>query len=109
MKRAKLILWSVIIIVSVVCSLVYARDYVCIDPGHGGKQSGTVGRVYGVLEKNVNLGVGLIVCRSEMSFKAFGHKLSGSKWYSSLLQFLYYFSGEKDGSGIYEGQCILLL
>ena len=37
---------------------IVAGEYICIDPGHGGIHSGTVGRVYGVLEKDVNLGVG---------------------------------------------------
>jgi N-acetylmuramoyl-L-alanine amidase len=30
---------------------------ICIDPGHGGSQSGNLGRVYGLLEKDVNLSV----------------------------------------------------
>jgi N-acetylmuramoyl-L-alanine amidase len=30
-----------------------------VDPGHGGSQSGNVGRVYGPLEKDANLRVGL--------------------------------------------------
>jgi N-acetylmuramoyl-L-alanine amidase len=32
---------------------------VCIDPGHGGSDSATVGPVYGVREKNANLTVAL--------------------------------------------------
>lgn len=32
---------------------------VCIDPGHGGSDSATVGPIYGVFEKNANLTVGL--------------------------------------------------
>jgi N-acetylmuramoyl-L-alanine amidase len=58
MKRTNLIFWAVIIMISIVSSLAYAKNYVCIDPGHGGTQSGAVGRIYGVLEKDVNLGVG---------------------------------------------------
>lgn len=33
--------------------------YVCVDPGHGGYDNGTHGRVYGSLEKDANLNVGL--------------------------------------------------
>jgi N-acetylmuramoyl-L-alanine amidase len=58
MKQAIPIFLVVIIVISIVCSFAYAKNYVCIDPGHGGSQPGTVGRVYGVLEKEVNLGVG---------------------------------------------------
>ena len=35
-------------------------EYICLDPGHGGIDAGNVGRVYGLLEKDVNLGVGLM-------------------------------------------------
>jgi len=41
---------------STVC---YGINYVCIDPGHGGSDSGAVGRVYHVPEKDANLSVGL--------------------------------------------------
>ncbi|MGB8657430.1 MAG: N-acetylmuramoyl-L-alanine amidase [Candidatus Zixiibacteriota bacterium] len=58
MKATNLIFWAVIIMISIVSSSAYAKNYVCIDPGHGGTDPGTHGRVYGVLEKDVNLGVG---------------------------------------------------
>ncbi len=58
MKRMNLIFWIVLIGVSITSCLVYGWNYVCIDPGHGGTDPGTHGHVYGVLEKDVNLGVG---------------------------------------------------
>lgn len=36
-----------------------AINYVCIDPGHGGTASGSVGGAFGTLEKNANLKVAL--------------------------------------------------
>ena len=59
-------MWSVILLTA--ASLVFAgetcfcRDRVCIDPGHGGSDPGCVGRVYGVQENGVNLGMGLWGC-----------------------------------------------
>jgi N-acetylmuramoyl-L-alanine amidase len=58
MRKSDLILWIVVAFLLLVNSESFSWNYVCIDPGHGGSQSGTVGRVYGVLEKEVNLGVG---------------------------------------------------
>jgi N-acetylmuramoyl-L-alanine amidase len=58
MKKVNLILWIVVVFLSLISSQSFSRDYVCIDPGHGGDDAGNVGRVYGLLEKNVNLGVG---------------------------------------------------
>ena len=57
MKLAKSILWVVVVIL-LFNSPSLSWHWVCVDPGHGGIHSGTVGRVYGLLEKDVNLGVG---------------------------------------------------
>ena len=59
MKRVNIVLWIVVVFVLLISSQSFSWDRVCIDPGHGGFQSGTVGRVYGVLKKDANLGVGL--------------------------------------------------
>lgn len=59
MEKASLILGLLLAVILLVSTESFSWDYVCIDPGHGGNHSGTVGRVYGVLEKDVNLGVGL--------------------------------------------------
>ena len=60
MKRVNLILWVVVVFLLFTSSQSFSWIYVCLDPGHGGDQSGNVGRVYGLLEKDVNLGVGLM-------------------------------------------------
>jgi len=60
MKKVNLILWIVVTLLLLITSRSFSRDYVCVDPGHGGSQSGNIGRVYGVLEKDVNLGVGVL-------------------------------------------------
>jgi len=61
-KKVNLILWIVALFLLLISSQSFSRDYVCVDPGHGGvSEPGNVGRVYGVLEKDVNLGVGLMV------------------------------------------------
>jgi N-acetylmuramoyl-L-alanine amidase len=59
MKKVNLILWIVVVFLLLISSQSFSRDYVCIDPGHGGDQPGCVGRVYGLLEKDVNLSVTL--------------------------------------------------
>jgi hypothetical protein len=59
MKKLKMI-FEILAFVVLINSQAYSWIYFCIDPGHGGIQSGNVGRVYGLLEKHVNLGVGLI-------------------------------------------------
>lgn len=61
MKKMGLISVIALIIFMSMSERLLAPPYsvVCIDPGHGGFQSGTVGRVYGVLKKDANLGVGL--------------------------------------------------
>ncbi|NIM96928.1 MAG: hypothetical protein GTO24_02230 [candidate division Zixibacteria bacterium] len=48
-------LWIIIIIVLLNFSLCFGWYDVCIDPGHGGSDSATVGPVYGVFEKDANL------------------------------------------------------
>jgi hypothetical protein len=58
MKKANSILCKVVAFVLLISSQSFPLDWVCVDPGHGGIHSGTVGRVYGVLEKDVNFGVG---------------------------------------------------
>lgn len=58
MKRVNIVLWIVVVFVLLISSQSFSWDRVCIDPGHGGSQSGVEGRVYGVLEKDVNFGVG---------------------------------------------------
>lgn len=57
-KEASSILWKVVALVLLISSRSFSLHWVCVDPGHGGIHSGTVGRVYGVLEKDVNFGVG---------------------------------------------------
>jgi len=37
----------------------FSWNYICVDPGHGGIDDGCTGRIYGLKEKNVNLGVGV--------------------------------------------------
>lgn len=59
MRKSSLILWLLLPIILLVPTESFSRTYVCIDPGHGGSQSGTVGRVYGLLEKDVNLSTAL--------------------------------------------------
>jgi hypothetical protein len=61
MRKAHLILLIVVGFLLLVNSESFSWNYVCLDPGHGGRQSGNVGRVYGLLEKDVNLGVDLMV------------------------------------------------
>lgn len=39
-------------------SLAPPYSVICIDPGHGWTDPGCIGGVYGVLEKDVNFGVG---------------------------------------------------
>jgi N-acetylmuramoyl-L-alanine amidase len=59
MKKVNLILWIVVVFLLSISSQSFSQhNYVCVDPGHGGIHSGCVGRVYGLLEKDVNLGVG---------------------------------------------------
>jgi N-acetylmuramoyl-L-alanine amidase len=58
MTKTSLILWLLLPIILLIPTETFSRDYVCVDPGHGGSDNGTHGRVYGLLEKNVNLGVG---------------------------------------------------
>jgi len=58
MKKANSILWIAVAFLLLISSQSFSWDRVCIDPGHGGSQSGVEGRVYGVLEKDVNFGVG---------------------------------------------------
>ena len=60
MKKANLILWMMVVFLLLISSQSFSRDYVCVDPGHGGIASGNIGRVYGLLEKDVNLGVGVL-------------------------------------------------
>lgn len=60
MRKTKKILVAAILCILVVYAKSYAHNWVCIDPGHGGSDPGTHGRVYGVLEKDVNLGVGIM-------------------------------------------------
>jgi len=59
--KTKIILLAVLVMISapLMSTICYGVDYVCIDPGHGGSDSGTVGRVYHVPEKRANLKVGL--------------------------------------------------
>ena len=59
MKKVNLILCIVGVFISLISSQSFSRDYVCVDPGHGGSDDGTHGHVYGVLEKDVNLGITL--------------------------------------------------
>jgi len=61
MKKTLIIsLGTTVLLVLISFSLSFSYYYVCIDPGHGGDDDGNVGRVYGLLEKDVNLGVGLM-------------------------------------------------
>jgi N-acetylmuramoyl-L-alanine amidase len=60
MKKTNLISWIVVVFVLLVPTETFSYNYVCVDPGHGGADNGTHGRVYGVLEKDVNLGVGIM-------------------------------------------------
>lgn len=61
MNKVNLILWIMVALLLLITSSIFSRDYVCVDPGHGGvSEPGNVGRVYGLLEKDVNLGVGLM-------------------------------------------------
>jgi N-acetylmuramoyl-L-alanine amidase len=60
MKKVNLILWiAVVFLLSISSQSFSQHNYVCIDPGHGGMESGNIGRVYGLLEKDADLGVGL--------------------------------------------------
>jgi len=61
MKWANLIFWLGLVVISITPSSAHAWNYVCVDPGHGGDDDGTHGHVYGVLEKDVNLGVGIML------------------------------------------------
>ena len=62
MEKARPLPWMVIAIVLFLTSESLSWDRVCIDPGHGGSDAGCVGRVYGVQENGVNLGMGLWGC-----------------------------------------------
>ena len=59
MKKRSVIFWLILMNALLIPSELLAYYYVCIDPGHGGIHSGSVGPVYGVLEKNANLTVAL--------------------------------------------------
>lgn len=59
MKTTNTFFWLVLILISIISSSSFAWIYVCIDPGHGGTDPGCIGRIYGVEEEDVNLGVGL--------------------------------------------------
>jgi N-acetylmuramoyl-L-alanine amidase len=50
-----------ILLVLINYSFSFGYYYVCIDPGHGGSDSATVGPVYGVHEKDANLMVSLVL------------------------------------------------
>ncbi|MDP3023996.1 MAG: N-acetylmuramoyl-L-alanine amidase [candidate division Zixibacteria bacterium] len=67
MMKRSIILWLFLIYSFRIPSELFASYYVCIDPGHGGIYSGAVGPVYGVLEKNANLTVGLAL-KSKIEF-----------------------------------------
>lgn len=54
------LLWA-FILVTCLCPSSHAINYVCIDPGHGGSDSGAVGRVYHFPEKRANLRVSLAI------------------------------------------------
>ena len=59
MRKASLILWFLLAVLLLVSPESFSWVDICIDPGHGGTDAGCIGRVYGVQEKDVNLGVGL--------------------------------------------------
>jgi hypothetical protein len=59
MKKLNLILWIVVALLLLIASRSFSWIYVCVDPGHGGSDPGTHGHVYGLLEKDVNLGITL--------------------------------------------------
>jgi N-acetylmuramoyl-L-alanine amidase len=62
MKKALIVsLGTTIFLVLINFSLSFSYYYVCIDPGHGGSDSATVGPVYRFHEKDANLTVGLIL------------------------------------------------
>jgi N-acetylmuramoyl-L-alanine amidase len=68
MKKVHLILWPVILFISSISSESFSRDYVCLDPGHGGIDAGCTSTVYHLKEKNVNLGVSVLT-----SYYLWGH------------------------------------
>ncbi|MFQ6003159.1 MAG: N-acetylmuramoyl-L-alanine amidase, partial [Candidatus Zixiibacteriota bacterium] len=62
MKKTLIVsLWTTILLVLINFSFSFGWYEVCIDPGHGGDYSGSVGPTYGVLEKNANLTVSLVL------------------------------------------------
>ena len=61
MRKASLILWFLLAVLLLVSPESFSWVDICIDPGHGGTDAGCIGRIYGVQEKDVNLGVGLMV------------------------------------------------
>jgi N-acetylmuramoyl-L-alanine amidase len=62
MKKTLIVSWGITILVVLInFSFSFGYYYVCIDPGHGGSDSATVGPVYGVHEKDANLMVGLVL------------------------------------------------
>jgi len=62
MKKTLIVaFWLTVVLVCVNFSLSFGYYYVCIDPGHGGSDSATVGPIYGVFEKDANLTVALLL------------------------------------------------
>jgi N-acetylmuramoyl-L-alanine amidase len=62
MKKTLIVsLGITILLVLIIYSFSFGYYYVCIDPGHGGSDSATVGPVYGVHEKDANLMVSLVL------------------------------------------------
>jgi N-acetylmuramoyl-L-alanine amidase len=62
MAKTRKIFLEAILCILLVSAKCYAQySWVCIDAGHGGTDEGTHGRVYDVLEKDVNLSVALAV------------------------------------------------
>jgi N-acetylmuramoyl-L-alanine amidase len=60
MRKVNLTLWIMVVLLLLISSQSFSWIYVCVDPGHGGDQPGNVGRVYGLLEKDVNLTLPLV-------------------------------------------------
>jgi N-acetylmuramoyl-L-alanine amidase len=58
MTKTSLILWILLPIILLIPTETFSRDYVCLDPGHGGIDAGCTSTVYHLKEKDVNLGVG---------------------------------------------------
>jgi hypothetical protein len=62
MRKVSLILLLSSALILFISTESFSWVYFCIDPGHGGSDPGCIGRVYGIQEKVVNLGVGQTVC-----------------------------------------------